>query len=454
MLADLAAPLRDKGELKLLEDIASEALAYLQRRQPDELNAKQLRTLAKALQTTGEVLSRKKESTKALSAFLSAQAALKRAPQDAETVFESAQVSFYIGNEYRNQRQYELTQQAWEQYAALAENLSRFPGKAQISLQEQGYALNTLGTLAYDRGDYKTAIGNFRRSLALKRSLKASGAERLRLDFAINDTASWIYSVQAARGELEAAADGHASTIRALEDMIAEDESRLEWKHQLARYRLLDAKLAWTMGRMGRAQANAKSARNSLLALTAAQPENNEWSGSLGDAHLIMADIARTQGDAALALESLHLAQGIARQLLKVDATASRRWRRVQARAQWMEASIRQDAAAFDEAIGELYEMHMESPEEFQLVLELAEALAARAINRLERADPRAALEDCDSLDKLFNLHSTSDDVTLVSAWVTTHRIRARTGGPSSDPAGPKRAWLKRIGYRLPTPGS
>lgn len=455
MLVDLGDPLQERGELKLLRDIADEALDYLQQRPVEALNGQELINLSKAFRTTGIVLSLSGKSESALTALASAEDASREAIRMASGApdvlyaanLEAGQVSFYLGYEHYRLRDFDLAEAKLNDYLRFAQAMTALREYDAAGFVEASFALNSLGTLALDRGKTDEAATYFARSMALKQLGAPADSGNLGWRFEVNDTDSWINRTKEAGGLLQAAAFGYDRNIHELQELILRRPDALTWQYRLAEYRQLRSLLALSMGQTAFAAVENDKALASLTTLTDAHKENMEWKGSLAYSRMIDGEIADSRGDHAAARKAFALARKDFAQQLRKEEADKPKWRRLLSRTRWLAGRTTMDTKSIDVAVAELEALLGEHPDDRYILAELAQALVARAELRQWQRDPKGATADALRVDALLVDRAESKIPQLVALWVDAHRIDGIAQFAHKHDHRKAEAWLRDIGY-------
>lgn len=175
MLGDFATRLRPLGRLDLLDAIGSEALAYLTG-QGGTGDPSSALSRARALRTLGEVQTSRQQFERAEQTLSEAAALLepwadRGASELSELHFESGQIAFWRGHISYRQRDFDRTEQHWQQYRRSADAFAASTDDTRRARTERGYAYSNLGALAEARNDWSTALANFQRAAEYRREL-------------------------------------------------------------------------------------------------------------------------------------------------------------------------------------------------------------------------------------------------------------------------------------------
>lgn len=223
MLGDFATSLRPIGRLDLLDDIGSEALRYLAATEAGTDKASALNR-ARALRTLGEVQSQRQQFD--LAAETLARAALVLAPwrddirqETAEMQYESGQIAFWQGSISYRQRDWETTEQHWQDYLHHSEAFAQVTDDAHEGREQLAYAHHNLGVLAEARNELQDALTWFLSTAATRRQLTVK--EDIDSYLRLANTLSWTSRVQTALGQV---LESRRSSAEALDLVLALEE--------------------------------------------------------------------------------------------------------------------------------------------------------------------------------------------------------------------------------------
>lgn len=309
MLVDLAEELRPLGNLKLLNSIGTEALAYLERRPAESMQVEDLVNHSRALRTVGEVLMEQAKLDQAKLAFSRAkqvahQAAVM-APESATALAESGVAAYWMGYYDYRQNRLDDARQHMADYLDSAEKLVRIDPENKVWQIELSYAANNLGSIARDQGRTNEAIAYFNRSARLKKNVLLHTPDDQALQFELIDTLSWISSGDESQGRLAEAAQGYDEQIKMLRLLIDGNVEARAWERRLATSLRRRAKLAVARGRVDLAAAQIEESISRLADLTHQESGNRVWVRDLALAHVQSSAIARMRGN--ITAERAHL---------------------------------------------------------------------------------------------------------------------------------------------------
>lgn len=463
LLDDLAEKLRPIGRLDLLNSVASRALGQFEKNPQQFVDLAARVRRAKALRVIAESLVGQGALHEAEQALASAQSALEDGADArlnitaaANAAGELATIQFWRGSVAYQEKNLVLAQSHWLRYLTIAEALlSANPGANKWQL-ERAYALNSLGTLATDRRQWRDASAYFAASLKLKQALYPANFSDLNLQADIADTLSWLARVLEAQGKLREANAHYLAQIKLLSEITARAPSEGEWQYRLALARILGGRSAGNLGDATTATQNFSTAVTALQALKARDPSNLSWRYSLAyglmqQAWLQSAQIADNHG-ARASLDnnspSYSQAQAEIDSVMQGNA-APPRWRRLAGLMLLRSSASETFAAAkarFAQAEKILSLLHSETPNDTatQLALVQTQILSAQFFsdNNAPQAANRLWRQATVSLQQQTDV---SDDPAALELLV-----RAQTGLGQIRLAAKNSARLAQMGFRHP----
>ncbi|MGO4261816.1 nSTAND1 domain-containing NTPase [Lysobacter sp. TAB13] len=451
MLGDLAEQLRPIGNLKLLDSVGSQALAYLEYMPEADMQPRELVSHARALRTVGEVLMNQARFAEARAAFERANEAsslaLAGAPESLDALAESGTTAYWLGYHDYQQKKFDGARTHWQAYLKASERLvERAPNDPRWQL-ELSYALNNLGTLAFSGQRSDEAGELFARSVAIKRQLLAKKPGDKSLRFELVDSLSWLSSAQDMSGLLSEAAQGYAAQTQMLRELIDSEPDADEWRRKLATSLLRSSVLALDRGRLDEAQTEIDEAVTLLDALVEQQPDNKVWRRNLGHAYSHAGLVASLSGARERAVERLRAAQRTLAPIMR-ETDPPPEWRLLDAnvRLHLAQADPLTTSAQADTVVADLEKLYRAAPDDLPNRAGLGRALAWRGEFYAAAGDTARARQDWRRVDQLLaDAVADSRSRVVLDAWA---RAQIRLG--ARDRAARQIAWLQRIGYRNP----
>ncbi|MFO1330652.1 MAG: protein kinase [Rubrivivax sp.] len=315
MLGDLREKLTPVGRLDVLDSVGARALGYYEQQDSARLDGDSLGRRARALHLIGEIAELRGSLDEASRVF--AQAAdstavlLRRAPDDAQRLYDHGQSLFWTGYVDYQRGRLEAAEQAFQRYRELAERLvARAPDKPEWRT-ELAMAHSNLGTVLLDRGRPAEALASLRRTRELLRGVlphKPAAAKELALNF------GWIARAQQQLG--------------ALPEALAERQQQVEFLRALpdaARSRDVQAALAVALGESARylldlgrpadALPRARERLATVQPLVEAEPQSKPLQRHLALAELHLAETLHANGALAESRRHLDAARRLAAEL-------------------------------------------------------------------------------------------------------------------------------------------
>jgi serine/threonine protein kinase len=373
MLTRLREQLKPIGRLKLLDDVASEALEYYNSVGRANLGPEALRKQSIALFNIGDVSRDTGRSDEALSAYESALERrvelAKSSPNDARAAIDviatrNAIARLYLqrGDLPRAETESQDALRASEALAVKAPDntdnarqlatshtnlalIQMEQGKPEdatasirkaISVSEAAFTsqpklrdlqidcaagYSNLGLILQRSGDPQGAIGAHRTALALREEIESAQPTNTANQFSMARTLLALVPLHGMRGEIEQAREASDRALALLERLVAIDPLNLEWEQGLSAALNVQA----MMRARGGDQAGAEEALNRALEireyLVAQDGSNAAWLRDLSVAYNQLASVAGARGDEAASLAFLRKDLAIAERLSKLDAT-------------------------------------------------------------------------------------------------------------------------------------
>jgi len=373
MLTRLREQLKPIGRLKLLDEVASEALEYYNSVGRANLGPEALRKQSIALFNIGDVSRDTGRSDEALSAY---ESALERrlslaqaAPNDARAAVDviatrNAIARLYLqrGDLPRAEEESRVALRASEalaarvpdntdnarQLATCHTNLALIqmeqgkPDAATTSIREAisvsegafakkpterdlqvdcaaGYS--NLGLILQRSGDPQGAIAAHRQALALREDIETAQPTNTANQFSMARTLLALVPLHGMRGEMDLAREASDRALALLERLVAIDPLNLEWQQGLSAALNVQA----MMRARGGDPAGAEEALNRALEireyLVAQDGSNAAWLRDLSVAYNQLAAVTASRGEEAASLAFLRKDLAIAERLSKLDPT-------------------------------------------------------------------------------------------------------------------------------------
>lgn len=373
MLTRLREQLKPIGRLKLLDDVASEALEYYNSVGRANLGPEALRKQSIALFNIGDVsrdTGRSDEALRAYEGALERRVSLaERSPDDVRAAVEViatrnaiARLHLQRGDLPRAEKEANAALAASQ---ALAEKSPAHTGNARqlatsytnlalvqmeqgkseeatasireaIAVSEAAFArepnerdlqvdcaagYSNLGLMLQRSGDPQGAINAHRKALELREAIEAAQPTNTTNQFSMARTLLALVPLHGMRGEMPPAREASDRALALLERLVAIDPLNLEWQQGLSASLNVQA----MMHSRDRDAAAAEEALNRALEireyLVAQDGSNAAWLRDLSVAYNQLAAVAVARGDQAAALALLRKDLAIAERLSKLDPT-------------------------------------------------------------------------------------------------------------------------------------
>ena len=286
MLGDFAAKLSQVGKLDLIDGVAKQALAYLS--QANDTDAHSAIQRAAALRTIGDLQTQRGQWAEAKKTFAVAEQALDFAESSEsgtrELLFERAQVAYYIGYCAYTERKFDAAKVQWMRYLEYAQQLQSLTPKERTGLLETSYALNNLGTLAFDTGALRDAVTYFSKATAIKEGLVVASPLDSTLAIELSGSISWKAKAQEASGDLAGALVSYRSQLALIETVRKSNANAANWRFKEANARQLIALLLLQVGDSRAAELQLLSAIDTLKRLHELDFSVGEWQRNLATA--------------------------------------------------------------------------------------------------------------------------------------------------------------------------
>ena len=310
MLGDFAAKLAEVGKLDLIDDVAKQALAYLS--QANDTDARSAIQRAAALRTIGDVQTQLGQWAKARQTFVLAEKALDFAesaePGTADLLYERAQEAYWLGLCFYNERKFDATTVQWARYLDYAKRLQPLTGVEGTGLLETSYALNNLGTVAFEIGDLDAASQYFSKTIAIGRELLLKYPNDDGKAFDLASAISWEAKTQEAKGDLIGATASYNSLLTMWADIISARPDAVTYRFEAANARQWLALMALQTGKIELAKTQLNATVVELSKLHQFEPNQRQWQGTLATARSNLAWVFFAQREFDAAEKELEIA--------------------------------------------------------------------------------------------------------------------------------------------------
>ena len=286
MLGDLRGKLATVGRLDLMRAVDAKAIGYFATLDPRDLTDRALEEQARSLTGIGEVRLNEGNHDAAMAAFREAHArstALhQRRPANGQRLFDLAQAEYWIGFVAYQQGHNDEAERWFRSYRDSAIKLAAMDRTNFDWQKEVAYGHQNLVVLDESRGRYTEAEQAMLAQLKLYRGWLEQRPSDAALRYEAANVASWLGSLSLRQGHL---ADAEAYFIEQAEGIrrnAADEPAHAKWKELSTDALLLLAAVQAQRGRLAESRASIDAASLLAAALSARDPANNYWRGSLG----------------------------------------------------------------------------------------------------------------------------------------------------------------------------
>lgn len=446
MLDDLAFALRSQGQLELLDGIVAEAMAYLEHRDPAELNQKETTSLSVALSLAGETAMKKGDTKPAKTALVRARNVARHAmssdPSSTKALLAYGVAEYWLGQEYFDQRDYREALVHWQEYFDVSRKLTSIESGNPAWTAELSQAYGNLSAIAIRQQRYSDAEELLEESLRLIDSAIAGNRRREDWKFLKATLMSWQATNFERTGKLEDASRNHAETIDYLRRTTDLSPDQKEWEQELTSSLMHRANLALNMGRTRLAEDLLRECIARLTSLVSEQPNYRMWQYQLANAHTRASEVARFAGEADQQARHLEFAKQYIGRLAPLRPSESR----LDAHIRLLSARLSDDHARRDTSIRDLERIFAGKPEDTDARSLLSNALIMRGRDHARARNKSAAVADWVRARKVLgDSADTSSDIRILAPLVLS---RALLG--EREYARLKHAELSRIGFAHP----
>ncbi len=280
MLTDLRKRLDAVGRLDALDVVGQRALKYYSAQDAKKLNPDALGRRARALLLVGEMQNMRGDLDGALAAYQDAarttQEQLERDPEKPQRLFDHSQSVFWVGFIALQTGKADVAEVYFRQYLQYASKLvAKEPAKPEWQ-QELAYAHSNLGTVQLGKGDWKAALVNFDRTLAIYVQIHGNNSTDSLALTDISDAMAWRADALRIGGDLNGAIAQRRAQSTLLEALMArEPKNATAQKSYITSMREL-GKMADLSGQSQIALQSLNTALKSVVALHRADPSNAE----------------------------------------------------------------------------------------------------------------------------------------------------------------------------------
>ena len=306
MLGDFRQQLEPLGKLELLKNVGDKAMAYFSSLNERDITDESLLRRAEALRQIGDVRLSLGEFGPALAAFQDSlalsQTLSRRSPDNQDWLFALGNAWFWVGNTHWQKGDLEAAVAPMTEYLKAADRLVQLDARNRKWQLERGYALGSLGALAFARGNSDEAIRKYEAARDVTERLLVDAPTDLELLRSRIEYHSWLASIRESRGELLSARDLHAETLQLTRDLLVmQPDDRRLWEEEVLR-RKLYGNVLLLMGQLDEADSVMSDAVTRMRTLIEIDPANAMWQRQLASVLEHEARVLRASGRCGAAL--------------------------------------------------------------------------------------------------------------------------------------------------------
>jgi tetratricopeptide (TPR) repeat protein len=358
MLTDLRKKLEPVGRLDVLDTVGRRALTYYSHQDPSKLDADALGRRARALQLVAEVRNLRGDSEGALAAFKQAAATtgelLARQPNDGQRIFDHSQSVFWVGSIAWQRGDQKTAQENFLEYLKQAKGLVRLDPHNDAWAAELGYANQNLGILYLDQGRVDEALTYFDNTEVVWKNLAKRAADKREPSYFLAQAVAWKADARHQKLDLAGAVNERSREYRLYQAMLVVDPNDSKAKEGLSVAQFRSAQLQMEAGAVDQATVLSAQSFATIRKLLEQDQSNRLWQEIAIKAANIRAEALMMAGDRAGAREVNAWALENATRLVARDRTVTD-WRTdCLLPARWMQialsdgATARQQIAAFN----------------------------------------------------------------------------------------------------------
>ena len=281
MLGDLREKLEPLGRLDLLDSVGARALGYYENQNKADLSDEALAQRSKALTLMGEMAQARGDLSGALARYREAMEGtaetVRRAPDNAEHLFDHAQNVFWVGYIDFQRGDTDKAAKAFRDYRRLADRMIKLaPTKAEYRL-ERIYADTNLGTVLMEQRRYRAAADAYQQTLEPAEGLVAQAPGNRDYKIQLAGVLAWLGDAREYSGQLDEAVAHRQRQLAVLAEMWATNKGDTVIKRYEMTARAAVARLLAARGQTPQALEQARQASAIFDWLTRAEPADTEW---------------------------------------------------------------------------------------------------------------------------------------------------------------------------------
>ncbi|MYN42524.1 AAA family ATPase [Duganella sp. FT109W] len=454
MLGDFVEKLRPIGKLDLLDSVSNRALKYLSDPSRSTDTAVAQAQHARSLQLISEVRISRSDPLGASAALSVGRGILQRQlqtrPNDLSLLKSAGENAFWLGQIDFDQKNWDKAQLYFNEYLTYANRQAIVAPNDVNSWIEQSYAHNTLGTLAWQRGDIRSAAKEFELSVELKTRAYAATPKDNQLAADLADSLSWQATAQIQFGQLTHAASLYERALVLLQSLHLSHPTDTSWVDHLTGAQLRQSELKQAMGDMAGSHLDAERAFALLQSMVEKDPSNSNWQRKMYIAELRVLDTNQDQ-DLTKALVHLEKLEKIFSDLSKQEPKTINRQVTVAVVQQRKAAILTQlgkldsAAVALKPALDKLNQLYLTASADITIRKSLIDSLLLSAELSSMQSLPDA-VKPCEQVRTLLRpVVNGSADFQLLAPWVQAHLCLNK-----SEEVNPVKRQLDAMSYRDP----
>lgn len=354
MIGDLRGKLEPIGRLDALDAVGARALKYFESQDKSELSDAALAQRSRALTMMGEISSLRGDLDGALARYGEAMAGteemVRRAPDDAQLLFDHAQNVFWVGEIARQRGQMGRAEAAMREYRRLADRMVAIdPANAKWRMETQ-YADANLGIVLLAQRRFAEASRQFQQALNTIERFAAADPRNGDYQKSRAESLGWLADAKRSEGRLDEAIALRERQLALLKGLAQMGRGDVEYRQKLIPAHQALGRLLASKGASDPAIRQFRSAVNEASTLIPTEPDNTLWRDFAASARFALADafIADRKYDEAAA--QTRAGCGLVDRLLALDPSVVD-WRASKRTCLTLRARLAVAAGADDEAL-------------------------------------------------------------------------------------------------------
>jgi len=330
MLGDLRTRLEPVGRLDVLDAVGSRVLGYYQGQDSADLSDEALLQRARALTLIGEIANRRGDLDAALARYREAlagtQEALRRAPNDAQRIFDHAQNVFWVASIDHQRGGASEAERGFRSYRSLAGRLLAIdPNRPEWRL-EAIYADTNLGLVLHETGRYAPAVQTFSAVLSATEQLRASAPANPQYRDMESQALAYLADARVGGGQFDEAIAARERQLRLLGSAATRDSGDVTIMRAAVVSRRALSRLFTARGERETSERYLREAQAQAQALRERDPANMEWLLIATEVETDLGELLLVSDRAAEAAQAARSACASAQQLVARDQSVQT-WR-------------------------------------------------------------------------------------------------------------------------------